>query len=122
MKVLVCGSRDWHDAVPIYARISELPGDAEIITGDARGVDTIAARAAHETQRKYTVVRADWQKYGQRAGIVRNFAMLDMRPDLVLAFTLGTPGTQHTINEARRRAIPIEVFRPPPMSQLGETG
>jgi hypothetical protein len=37
--------------------------------------------------------------------------MLDTGPDLVLAFQRnGSRGTQHTIDEARARGIPVEVF------------
>jgi hypothetical protein len=36
--------------------------------------------------------------------------MLDTKPDLVLAFQRdGSRGTQHTIDEARKRGIPVEV-------------
>jgi hypothetical protein len=36
--------------------------------------------------------------------------MLDDEPDRVLAFQRnGSRGTQHTIDEARRRGIPVEV-------------
>jgi hypothetical protein len=53
---------------------------------------------------------ADWKQYGKRAGILRNLQMLDQRPDLVLAFQRnGSRGTQHTIDEARKRGIAVEV-------------
>jgi hypothetical protein len=53
---------------------------------------------------------ADWRGKGRRAGILRNLAMLDDEPDRVLAFQRnGSRGTQHTIDEARRRGIPVEV-------------
>lgn len=50
-----------------------------------------------------------WESFGQRAGYLRNLAMLQLEPDLVIAFTNGSPGTQHTIDEARRRGIPVEI-------------
>lgn len=110
MKVLVCGSRDWGDGTPIYVRISKLPGDAEIITGGARGADTIAERAARDTQRACTVFHAHWDEDGRKAGILRNLRMLDYGPDLVIAFQRnGSRGTQHTIDEARKRGIDVEV-------------
>lgn len=51
-----------------------------------------------------------WDLYRKRAGFLRNCAMLDLEPDLVIAFTTGSPGTQLTINEARKRGISVEVF------------
>lgn len=113
MKVLICGSRDWNDGTAIYMRVSKLPGDAEIITGGARGADTIAERAARDTRRPCTVFHANWDDHGRKAGILRNLRMLDYGPDLVIAFQrAGSRGTQHTINEARKRGIPVEVITP----------
>jgi ABC-type Fe3+-hydroxamate transport system substrate-binding protein len=40
---------------------------------------------------------------------MRNAAMLDLQPDLVIAFSNGSPGTNSTMTEARRRGIPVEV-------------
>lgn len=54
---------------------------------------------------------ADWRGQGARAGILRNLAMLEWEPELVLAFWDGrSTGTAHTIREARRRRIPVEVI------------
>ena len=112
MKVLVCGSRDWTDAAPVAERLAELAGnDCEIIHGAARGVDQLAAGLAPFYGFTVRAFPADWELYGKRAGILRNLAMLDAEPDLVLAFQRnGSRGTQHTIDEARRRGIPVEVF------------
>ena len=54
---------------------------------------------------------ADWDTYGKQAGFIRNIQMLDEKPDLVIAFQKNASrGTQHTINEARKRGIPVEVI------------
>jgi ribonuclease HI len=113
VKLLVCGSRNWWDAGPIRARLAELAPDVdELIHGDARGADTLAAKAAAELGLKLTALPADWEQYGNRAGFIRNEAMLDLEPDLVLAFhKSGSPGTAHTIAEARARGIEVEVRR-----------
>lgn len=110
MKVLVCGSRDWTDATAIYDRLYKLAGPLEILHGAARGADKIAADFAHTMGYETQAFPADWAKHGKKAGILRNLQMLDEKPDLVLAFQLDdSRGTQHTIDEARRRGIPVEV-------------
>lgn len=54
---------------------------------------------------------ADWEKYGKRAGPLRNEAMIAAGADLVLAFPLpGGKGTQHTIRLAREAGIPVRVW------------
>lgn len=114
MKVLVCGSRDWDDAGAVRERLSLIPyvhPDVPIIMhGDARGADHSADVAARHLRMPVKRFPADWKKHGKRAGILRNLAMLDENPDLVIAFQRnGSKGTQHTIDEARRRGIPVEV-------------
>ncbi len=81
-----------------------------LLHGDARGADTIAHTIAVELGWSIRVYPPDYATYGFAAPLLRNLAMLDCPPDLVLAFQLdGSRGTQHTITEARRRGIPVEV-------------
>lgn len=55
---------------------------------------------------------ANW-KLGRRAGPIRNQLMLDQNPDKVIAFHDGrSRGTLHTITEARRRGISVEIIHP----------
>jgi SLOG family YspA-like protein len=121
MRVLVCGSRDWGRPTVISRRFELLRDEHEhvaIIHGAAsrkrRGIESSADMLADHFARYYGFVvqpfPADWEKHGKRAGILRNLQMLDEQPDLVLAFQRdGSRGTQHTIDEARRRGIPVEV-------------
>jgi hypothetical protein len=54
---------------------------------------------------------ADWEVHGNAAGPIRNRLMLDRNPDRVLAFHKNqSRGTQDTIDEARRRGIPVTVY------------
>lgn len=110
MRVLVCGSRDWPSFDAVWTRLRELGDGTEVISGGARGADQFAEVAATRLGYALRVFPADWKGKGGRAGILRNLQMLDERPDLVIAFQChGSRGTQHTIDEARRRGIPVEV-------------
>lgn len=119
MRVLVCGSRDWGDLNAISERLSLLPPDTTIIHGaasrrvDGREVsaDVLADVVAHELNMKVEMYPADWKTHGRAAGPIRNIEMLDSGIDLVLAFQRNrSKGTQHTIDQARRRGITTEVF------------
>lgn len=115
MKVLVCGSRSFADpfrvSLAIDERMRALPDRCTVIHGAARGADQIAAEAAHRHGHTVVPFPADWETHGKRAGIFRNLAMLDERPDLVIAFWNGTSsGTAHTLTVARKRGIPVEVI------------
>lgn len=98
-KILVCGGRTFLD----YARVCEVldrhVGKSDwIITGDARGADSLAARYARERGLVKMVFKADWQRFGKSAGVIRNHEMLLEGPDLVVAF----PGGRGTADMKRR--------------------
>jgi YspA, cpYpsA-related SLOG family len=113
IKVLVCGSRAWDDYVAIFDRLSLLPRGSTIVHGGARGADQIAARVAGRLGFQVEEFLPDWSN-GKRAGLDRNLVMLDQKPDLVIAFWDGhSTGTTHTITEATKRGIPVEVFGGP---------
>lgn len=120
MTVLVCGSREWRDGSLIRYRLHRLPRGTTVIHGAARGADQIAGRVADTFGFDVQEFPADWRGKGRRAGILRNLEMLDQRPDLVLAFQVDdSTGTQHTIDEAGRRGIPVEVWHPSGLAWKG---
>lgn len=111
----MCGSRDWTDENAIGDRLSRLGHEVgwhcTIVHGAARGADRIAAEIALSLGFRVEDHPADWPRYGRRAGFLRNVQMLSTGIGLVLAFQRGgSRGTQHTIDEARKRGIPVEVF------------
>ena len=111
MRILVCGSRDWGDPFAIEDALAKhVAADTTILHGAARGADLMAAAIADQFGLETQPFPADWEKHGKAAGVIRNLAMLDAAPDLVIAFQRnGSRGTQGTIDEARRRGIPVEV-------------
>jgi|SRR5581483_8489949 len=110
VRVLVCGSRGWRGSAVIAIELLHLPSGSIVMHGTAQGADQIAARIAESLDLEVEHCPADWKRHGRRAGIIRNLAMLDEKPDLVLAFWDGkSRGTKHTIREAKRRGIPVRV-------------
>ena len=119
MKILVCGSRmfaidsDYADGKSVvWSYLDGLaPDGLHLVMGGARGPDDWAQEWATQARINHTVLYADWEKHGRRAGVIRNLVMLDMNPDLVLAFWDGeSKGTKHTIDKARERGIPVEII------------
>ncbi len=114
-KVLVCGSRNWADGSPeryraLKDRLSQQDVlSAIVIHGNAKGADRMAEAVCVENNVHTAKVEPRWRGFGKEAGYLRNCAMLDLQPDLVIAFTTGSRGTQLTINEARKRGIPVEI-------------
>jgi len=117
MRVLVCGSRSWTDADAIRCELNPLPpAGLTILHGACRtGADWIADEWCREFNVTTERFPANWRKYGKGAGPMRNRAMLDTHPDLVLAFRADgpSPGTDDMIREAQRRRIPVKVIYGP---------
>ncbi len=113
--VLVHGSRARTGHDPIRAAIAALASGSTLLAGGAAGADRIAEQLARARgDLEVRVARADWARHGRRAGVLRNLAMLCQRPDRVLAFhAANSAGTAHTIREARRRGIPVDVTTRP---------
>lgn len=113
MRVLVCGSRTWDDAVEIAEALKHLPRGSTVIHGGARGADQLAGTVAAKLGFTVETYPADWDLHGRSAGAIRNIEMIETRPDKVVAFWDGRSiGTKHTLDLARKAEIPVEVHLP----------
>ena len=109
MKVLVCGSRDWSDWDTVWRILDEIQPSL-VIEGCARGADRLAETWAKERGVPIAHYPADWMRLGKSAGPRRNEYMLAYsRPDLVVAFSLGTRGTADMIRRAKIANVPVRV-------------
>jgi hypothetical protein len=101
MNVGVVGSRSFND-YPLLEKtlnnIIENKEDVTIVSGGARGADTLAERYANENQLELVVFKAEWDKYGKGAGFIRNKVIWD-NMDICIAFWDGkSKGTKHSID------------------------
>lgn len=82
-----------------------------IISGGAKGADTVAIDFAVTNWCPYSVYKAEWDRYGLSAGHKRNTQMIiEGKPDVVLAFP-GGPGTANMVKQAREHNIPVVEFK-----------
>jgi hypothetical protein len=83
-----------------------------IVSGGARGADTLARRYAYSRDDvEYTEHRPDWKQYGRKAGFVRNLEIV-RNSGKVIAFWNGkSKGTKHTIGAARQANKNVKVVR-----------
>lgn len=112
MKILISGDRKWFDYAKMKKRMLKIPADSVIIQGGARGADTMAGIIARELGMEVIQVNAEWEKYHRAAGVIRNRAMLDMKPEMVIAFHSNienSKGTKDCVTEARKRGITVEI-------------
>ncbi len=106
--IAVTGSRHYDNAALVEATLGLHVGAEDVVlTGDARGLDTIARHWAFYNKRRTTQFRADWDRHGLAAGPIRNGEML-AAADILIAFTDGAGKfTRNCIAQAKRKGIPV---------------
>lgn len=116
MRVIVCGSRRWHDRHAIetwLAHLADLTDNlatVTIVTGFAAGADRIAHQEALKAGLLVEPHPADWQTHGKAAGPVRNERMAELGADLCVAFWDGrSAGTHDMMLRAEKHGIPVEI-------------
>lgn len=107
MKVLFCGGRDFSDKFKVL-RVMKKVKPSLVITGGARGADTLADQVAEALGIPRVIYPANWKGEKKKAGFIRNQRMLDEAwPDLVVAFEGGN-GTADMVDRAERAGFRVE--------------
>lgn len=122
LRVIIAGSRDFNDyellkksAIEIITKKTMLPDLTRIVSGGARGADTLGERFANEMGLEITRFIPNWDGLGKRAGYVRNaemakFAVEDDNDGMLIAFWDGqSRGTKHMIDLAKRYGLEVHV-------------
>jgi len=106
MKVAIIGSRNLNIKIKEY-----LPADISvIISGGARGIDTLAEIYADKNGVQKMIFLPNYAKYGKTAPLVRNKLIVD-NADLVIAFWDGNSrGTKFTIDYAKKQGKKAVVY------------
>lgn len=118
MKLAIIGSRTFNDynlAYDIYQKHFS-PHVLVIVSGGAKGADTIAERLAAEFQCRTEIYYPDWDKHGKAAGFIRNKDIIN-NCDAVLAFwDKESKGTVHSLKFAKELNKPtmLVYFTPQP--------
>lgn len=79
------------------------------VLGGAKGVDSIAEEVVKSFNYSIIKILPDWNKYGKRAGYLRNAEMIKISDGLIAIWDGISKGTKHTIDLAREKQIPIFV-------------
>jgi NAD(P)-dependent dehydrogenase (short-subunit alcohol dehydrogenase family) len=114
--VLLCGSCDSTDEDAVRAQLERAVarfGAERLVLIAVRAAPTARLRGVREPGLAVEVYPARWDRHGRSAGYRRNVQMLDRLADFphryVIVFSIASRGTQHTIDQARQRGIPVRV-------------
>lgn len=111
--VIVAGSRGFNDEawlIDTLDSIHRVEPITAIISGTARGADSLGERWAAARNVKCLRMPAKWDRYGKSAGYRRNEDMAKIANRLVAFWDGKSRGTQHMINIARERGIRSTVL------------
>lgn len=115
-KVIIAGGRDFNDFPTLCANMDRLLSarakinNITIISGGARGADTLGEKYAQLHHYKVIKMKADWQKHGKTAGFVRNNEMLTIADGIVCFWNKLSKGTGHMINITKSANKPLRII------------
>lgn len=128
MKVIIAGPRDFEDYSVVCEAIKASGFKIkEVVSGGAKGVDSLGERWADENNVPVQPFPAEWnnlkqkgavvatnswgKKYNKNAGFFRNELMAEYA-DALIAIETGTPGTGHMIKTAKAEGLEVFVYNP----------
>jgi len=82
--------------------IEEIGTPEFIISGGAKGADTMAEKYAQEHNIPTKIFKPDWDKYGKVAGIMRNTDIIQNSTHVIAFLSQKSIGTVDSINKAKK--------------------
>lgn len=116
-KVIIAGGRDFFDYNLLREKVNNILIEKRathkivIVSGCARGADTLGMRYASENIFDVEEYPAEWDKYGKKAGYMRNIEMAENANALIAFWDGKSKGTKHMIDIATERNLPIRVIK-----------
>lgn len=111
MKVIIAGSRSITDYTALqYAIAQSVFSIKEVVSGCARGVDSLGERWASENGIDISWFPANWGRFGRAAGHYRNSEMAAYADAAIILWDGESRGTLDMIDRMRRAGKPVEIF------------
>ena len=119
-RVIIAGGRDFESYEYMCEKLDDLfykstsfigSRPIKIISGMAKGADTLAIRYADEHKLTKILFPANWKLYPRAAGFLRNEDMLSIATHLIAFWDEKSSGTKHMIDIAQEKGIPVWVFK-----------
>jgi hypothetical protein len=108
MKVIVAGSRTIYDYAVVKDAIEKSGFEiTELVSGGARGVDRLGERYAEENSIPTKVFIPKWDKYGKRAGYLRNEMMANYADACIMVWNGFSLGSRMMFELAQQKGIKL---------------
>jgi hypothetical protein len=116
-RIIIAGGRDFNDYNRLKEKVDNLISEKRkthqiyIVSGKARGADSLGEKYANENGLNIMEFPADWDKHGKSAGYKRNLEMAE-NADALIAFWDGeSRGTKHMIDIAKEKNLPTRIIK-----------
>lgn len=127
-RVIVAGSRGFFEYDHMSRELDKLFNESKefmgrnikIISGMADGADSLAIRYADERKLTKILFPANWKKHHRIAGFLRNEDMLSVATHLVVFWDGKSSGTNHMIEIAKAKGVPVWGLKHPCASCFGD--
>ena len=123
-RVIIAGGREFDDYKLLCERCDAILVEKAkthriiILSGGAAGADTLGESYARERGYLVEVHPADWDRYGKRAGPIRNGVMASKAQALIAFWDGSSPGTRDIIEQAEGKGLAIRVISYPYKSKV----
>jgi hypothetical protein len=115
MKLIIAGSRSLEDYSWMETKLDNILSNTSepilVLSGGAKGADRLGERYAKERGFETTVMPADWETHGKKAGYLRNKQMAQKCTHAVIFWDGKSPGSRHMIEICEKLRIPHRVIR-----------
>ena len=111
MKFIIAGGRDFDNYELLKNSCNDLilQKVSEVVSGEARGADSLGEKWATENKIRVTLFPANWNKYGKSAGYKRNTQMADYADGLIAFWDGKSKGTKHMIDTATQKGLVVHI-------------
>lgn len=110
MKIAIVGSRSYARMDKVVDYVYSLPTGTTIVSGGARGVDSVAESTARELGLDVIVFPAKWDMYGRSAGFKRNALIVAESDEVVAFWDKKSNRTKNTIDLATKAGKPVRII------------
>jgi predicted Rossmann fold nucleotide-binding protein DprA/Smf involved in DNA uptake len=114
-KVIIAGSRGFSNYKLLrekcneYLREKRKISNIIIVSGHARGADTLGEKYAQDEGFSLEIYPAQWDKFGKRAGYRRNEQMAEVADALIAFWDGSSRGTKHMIDIMNEKNLLVRV-------------
>tara|TARA_R110000764_G_scaffold211319_2_gene297384 strand:+ start:756 stop:1124 length:369 start_codon:yes stop_codon:yes gene_type:complete len=116
IRIIIAGGRHFNDyeflkkEASIFISEIENGEHIEIVSGGAKGVDSLGEKFAEEKSLELIVFPANWKKFGRAAGPKRNAQMAEYATHLLSFWNGESKGTKSMLTLAKKENLKVKII------------